>query len=161
MTRFAFLSGSFLLLCATAAFADEPPARKAGLWEITIVVGSDPPRVSRLCLDDATEANLNAKSSDTMKQICSRFEAHRAGNTYTQDSVCRPMRSTQTSHSVMTFKSDSEYTLVSTSHFDPPSMGQTETTTTQTGKWLGACEPDMKPGDMVADGHKMNIGAKP
>jgi hypothetical protein len=46
------------------------------------------------------------------------------------------------------------------SHFDPALFGKTESNSTQTGKWLGACPADMKPGDMLSpNGVKINLNA--
>jgi hypothetical protein len=147
---------AIVALCAPAA-AEDAPLRKAGLWEIaTATAGETPPQVVRMCIDDATERALAAKAKKTVSEICSRAETHREGaDKFVQDSVCN-MGSKQTMHSVMTIKSDSEYSSVATSHFDPPFMGATDQSTTQTARWLGPCGPDMSPGDAMVDGRKIN-----
>jgi hypothetical protein len=153
------LAPLLIVIGFSAARADEPPARKPGLWEVTMSLAGIPP--TRLCVDAASEAEVNAKSFAVVKELCSKFESHRAGAVYTQDSVCKPANSTQTSHKVMTFRTDIEYTLEATTHFDPPFMGRSETKTTQTGKWVGPCGPDMKPGDMLINGNKIHVGGQP
>jgi hypothetical protein len=37
-------------------------------------------------------------------------------------------------------------------------MGKSDSTTTQQAKWIGACPPDMRPGDLVTgNGVKINL----
>lgn len=149
-----------LALVSFAALGDEMPARKPGVWEIASTQSGSPPQVARLCLDAPTEAVLLAKAKATMDAICSRHDTRRSGDVITEDSVCKPVTSQTTTHAVTTLHGDSGYTRISTSHYDPPFMGETEANLTQEGKWLGACGPDMKPGDLLTSGHKMNIGGK-
>ena len=54
---------------------------------------------------------------------------------------------------------NSAYTVKSTSQTDRAPAGMPrDTTTTIEAKWLGACKPDQKPGDIVMPGGiKMNI----
>ena len=43
---------------------------------------------------------------------------------------------------------------------EPALFGKTETSSTQVGKWVGACPADMKAGDVVtANGMKFNLHA--
>jgi Protein of unknown function (DUF3617) len=160
MIRALILANSLLVLTVTA-LADEFPARKAGLWEITTNTGGSSPAVTRLCLDDATETELLKKGNATMNTICSRHEVHRNGNVVTQDSVCRPMSSEVTARAVTTFTGDAAYTTQTTSHYDPPFMGRADQNITQDGKWLGPCGSDMRPGDMIVRGRKLNVLTTP
>ena len=139
------------------ARADAPPTRKPGLWEITTSMKGAP--TTQMCVDAASEATFNAMGAGTMKDTCSKFESHRDGGVYTQDTVCKLMGSTLTSHTVMTAIGDGAYTVEVASHYDPPLMGKTDTTTTIGGKWIGPCGADLKPGDMVINGKKMHPGA--
>jgi len=54
---------------------------------------------------------------------------------------------------------NSTYTVLINSHSDKgPSGKPLDTTTKIEAKWLGACKPDQKPGDIVMPGGmKMNI----
>jgi hypothetical protein len=149
-----------LLITNSVAYADEMPARKPGLWEINTTQSGSPTDVSRLRIDAPTKANLMAKANAATKEICSRHDTHREGDAITEDSVCNPMSSRMTTHAVTTFHGDSAYTRIYTSHYDPPFTGKTETNMTQEGKWLGACEPGMKPGDFFTHGKKLNVGGK-
>jgi len=161
MIRAALILAYSLFVFPAAAFADEFPARKAGLWEITTNTKGSPATVARLCIDDATEAELLKKAKATLDSICSRRDLHRSGNIVTDDTVCRPVSSEVTARSVTTFTGDAAYTTVITSHYDPPFMGRTDQNMTQDGKWLGPCGSDMRPGDMITQGRKLNIGTKP
>src|SRR5579862_5916883 len=159
---FAFrnlMTAGFALAVATVpslARADDPPLRKPGLWEITTSMQGAPK--TQMCVDAASEAKFNAMGAGTMKDTCSQFKSHRDGGVYTQDSVCKLMGSTLTSHTVMTSVSDAEYKVEVASHYDPPLMGKADSTTTIGGKWIGPCGADMKPGDMMVGGQKMHPG---
>jgi len=157
----ARVAGMALIALAIAipavARADDPPSRKPGLWELATSM-KDAPK-TQMCVDATSEATFNAMGAGTMKETCSQVQGHRDGARYTQDSVCKLMGSTLTSHTVMTFVSDAEYTVEVASHYDPPLMGKADSTTTMNGKWIGPCGADMKPGDMMVNGMKLHPGA--
>lgn len=161
MIRLTVLLTAALILPATTTRADEYPARKPGLWEITTDPKDPRPMVARLCIDAATEADLLKKGQATKAEICSRQDVHRTGNVLTVDSVCRPMSSEVTSRSVTTYTGDATYSTVITSHFNPPFMGKTDSITTQEAKWLGPCGADMQPGDMIVGGQRLRAAAAP
>ncbi|MGO9673683.1 MAG: DUF3617 domain-containing protein [Methylocella sp.] len=161
MIRKALIFAAPLFAMQAAAFADEVPARKPGLWEIATSQNGSPPDVARLCLDAATESELLGKAKATTAEICSRHEIHRDGDVITDDSVCRPTKSETTSHSVTTLNGDSAYTTVITAHDNPPFMGRADSTTKQDAKWLGPCGADMKPGDLLTHGRKLHITGTP
>ena len=78
---------------------------------------------------------------------------------YVSDSVCGMAGVTVTSHAEITGDFNSAYTVKSTSHTEGGVGGAPrDSTTTIEAKWLGACKPDQKPGDiMMPGGMKMNI----
>lgn len=142
----------FVPLTVTAAAAnDDPPGRKPGLWEVTIERGSKV-QTMQACVDAASEAASLVKGKQTLAEICSRFESHLDGAVYTQDTACKLMGSVQTSRTVMTVVSDEARETVITSRYDPPMMGKASDQTKQTNRWLGPCGPDMKPGQLKANG---------
>ena len=63
------------------------------------------------------------------------------------------------SHSEITGDFNSAYTVKTTSHSEGgPSGLPRDATTTIEAKWLGACKPDQKPGDIVMPGGiKINV----
>ncbi len=63
-----------------------------------------------------------------------------------------------TSHSEITGDFNSAYTVKTTAHSDHGVAGIKDATTTIEAKWLGACKPDQKPGDIVMPGgFKLNV----
>ncbi len=161
MIRSTPLIAALLAVLPVGAIADEYPPRKPGLWEITMTNKGDPPMVTQMCIDAASEAAMTKRGEATMARICSRNEVHRSGNVYTSDSVCHPVSSETTSHTVTTYHGDASYTVVSTIHHNPPLMGHADQEMSQEAKWLGPCGADMKPGDMIVNGQKMRMGGIP
>ena len=150
-----------VLIFAACVHADEaPPPRKPGLWEMTMTPDAGATKTMRLCLDESFEKQLMSKGADKA-DACSRHDTHRQGGAFVMNSVCLIMGSQQTAHSVTTFDGDSAYTTVIEANFDPPFLGKTGTKLAQTGKWLGECGPDLKPGDMVVNGVKVEAPARP
>jgi hypothetical protein len=64
-----------------------------------------------------------------------------------------------TSHSEIVGDFNSAYTVNSTSHSDKGPGGKPlDTVTKIEAKWVGACKPDQRPGDIVMPGGmKMNV----
>jgi uncharacterized protein DUF3617 len=157
---FASAAVTLALTSATYASADEFPARRAGLWEVTISSpGSQAAANSaKICIDEATESALMSLAGATSKKLCSRLDIHFDGAEGMIDSVCKFGTSTQTSHSRIVFNGDSAYHVETTAHYDPPLYGKTEGSMIDDAKWTGPCPDDMKPGDMVTStGIRMHI----
>ena len=78
---------------------------------------------------------------------------------YVSDSVCSVGGMSITSHSEIVGDFNSAYSVTSTSHTERGASGPPRDTTTKIeAKWLGACKPDQKPGDIVMPGgFKLNI----
>jgi hypothetical protein len=135
---------------ALAAAADFPE-HKPGLWEMTITTAGSPsgPITERICLDASTDQLLYKFSAGMNKKMCSKMEMHGSGGKVVVDTVCHIANTTATGHSVTTFVGNTATHTEASSHYEPAMMGKTDTTSTQGGKWLGACPADMKPGDLV------------
>lgn len=162
MLRLMLSLATSLVALAPAAYADEFPPRKPGLWEITMSSEQAPPEVTRTCIDAAFEAKMHAMGNTDTAGLCSRHDTQRSGNTVTGDSVCRVGSSQVTSHTVTTLTDDTAYTMVMMAHYDPPMFGgRADSKMTQEAKWLGPCGADMQPGDMIIHGQKMHIPAMP
>jgi hypothetical protein len=160
--RLAFGLASCLLasLPAPAVDAAELPVRKAGLWEMKIVkTGAVPEMTMQHCTDEATDKQMSTAFSPMSKEICSKNEVQQTATGYATDSVCSVAGISMTSHSDITGDFNSAYTIKSTSHREGGSAGvPRDPTTTIEAKWLGACKPDQKPGDIVMPGgFKLNI----
>ena len=165
MTRqhLAFCSaiGLAALLPSLDARAVEMPVRKPGLWEMKMVrAGSPAPDVTmQHCTDETTDKEMNSAGSPVGKDICSRQDIQKTATGYVTDSVCGVAGMSITSHAEITGDFNSAYTVKSTSHSaGGPAGVPRDSTTVIEAKWLGACKPDQKPGDiMMPGGMKMNI----
>ncbi len=148
-------------LPAPAARAVEMPVRKAGLWELKMVNSSSPlPQMTmQHCTDETTDKAMTDAASPMAKEMCSKQDLQKTATGYVSDSVCKVGAMSITSHSETTGDFNSAYSVKSTSHSEGgPSGAPRETTTTIEAKWLGACKPDQKPGDIVMPGgFKMNV----
>jgi hypothetical protein len=164
MTReLAALVLGLCLLTAPAdhARADDLPVRKAGLWEIKMVkTGSPLPEMTmQHCTDETIDKEMNSMVSPMAKQICTKQDIRKTATGYATDSVCSVAGVSIASHSDITGDFNSAYTVATTSHGDLGSKGAPRDTVTRIeAKWLGACKPDQKPGDIVMPGgFKLNV----
>ncbi|MFO1057451.1 MAG: DUF3617 family protein [Dongiaceae bacterium] len=154
------LAAAAAALAAAAAVAGDFPARKPGLWEITItgVGGTKKPLTAKLCLDQATSDALIGQGMAQAKSQCSKREVHFSGSTGTFDSICKFSTVTVTSHGTIVFTGDDAYRTISTMHYDPPMHGKADASVQSDGKWVSPCPADMKPGDMItATGARINV----
>jgi Protein of unknown function (DUF3617) len=166
MTRKPGVLGFGLCLLAAAsagsAGAEDLPIRKAGLWEIKMVrTGSPLPSLTmQHCTDETTDKDMNNMVSPMAKQICSRQDVQKTATGYLGDSVCSIGGISVSSHSEISGDFNSAYTVTTTSHSELDSKGvPRDTVTKMEAKWLGACKPDQKPGDIVmpGGGFKLNV----
>ena len=163
MTRqlFSLCLASCLLASLPPARAEELPVRKAGLWEMKIVkadVGL-PQMTMQHCTDETTEREMSAVFSPMSKEVCARQDLKKTATGYVGDYECTVGGVALTSHSEITGDFDSAFTVKSTSHRERGPNGQPhDATTVIEAKWLGACKPDQKPGDIVMPGgFKLNV----
>jgi hypothetical protein len=149
-----------ILLPALRAGAAELPLRKAGLWEMKMVrSGSPMPEMTmQHCTDETTDKDMSTASSPMSKEICSKRDVQQTATGYVSDSVCSVAGVSMTTHSEITGDFNSAYTVKTTAHSDHGVAGIKDATTTIEAKWLGACKPDQKPGDIVMPGgFKLNV----
>jgi hypothetical protein len=155
--------GAFVLavLPVLDAGAAETPVRKPGLWEMKIVrTGMPLPELTmQHCTDEATDKEMNTGLAPAAKEICSKHEIQKTATGYVSDSVCTIGSASITSHADITGDFNSAYSVKTTSHTEHgPTALPADATTMIEAKWLGACKPDQKPGDMVMPGgFKLNI----
>ena len=143
-----------------AAGADQLPIRKAGLWEITMVrTGSPMPAITmQHCTDATTDRAMNGMASPMTQQTCSKQDIRKTATGYATDSVCTVAGRTITSHSEVTGDFNSAYTVATVSHSEGGPAAARDTTSKIEAKWIGACKPDQKPGDVVMPGgQKVNV----
>jgi hypothetical protein len=150
------------LLPAGPAAADELPIRKSGLWEMKVVrVGTSTPDMTmQQCTDAATDREMSTAISPLSKEACAKKDIVKTATGYVSDSVCSVAGASITSHGEIVGDFNSAYTLKTTSHSEGapiPAMNGDHATTVE-AKWLGACKPDQKPGDIVMPGGmKINL----
>jgi hypothetical protein len=153
--------GAGLLALSPAAFAEDLPIRKAGLWEmkITKVGGSVPEMTMQHCTDPTTDKELNNSVSPLAKQICSKQDVVKTATGYVSDSVCSVAGVSMTTHAEIVGDFNSGYTVTSTTHSDKGVTGQPlDATTRILAKWMGDCQPGQKPGDiLMPGGFKLNV----
>jgi len=149
------------LLPANDAGAVELPVRKAGLWEMKVVrAGSPVPDMTmQHCTDETTDKMMSDTVSPMGKEMCSKQDIQKTATGYVSDSVCGVAGMSITSHAEITGDFNSAYTVRSSSHSERgPAGAPRDSTTTIEAKWLGACKPDQKAGDiMMPGGMKMNV----
>jgi hypothetical protein len=160
---FALASCCLLALSPTGrAAADELPIRKAGLWEMKVVrAGSPMPEMTmQQCTDESTDKEMSTAFSPMSKEACSKKDIVKTATGYVSDSVCSMAGATITAHGEIVGDFNSGYTVKSTSHSEggPIAAMNGDHVTTIEAKWLGACKPDQKPGDIVMPGGmKINL----
>ena len=154
----AVLASCCFTCIAASAWANDMPARKPGLWEVSMHMdtANAPTEVTKLCLDAATDAAMQGLASTSSS--CSKKEMRRDGDVVTSNSVCKFGGTEMTSQAVATFSGDTAYHVEIKTQYKPPMMGRGESTMTQDAKWVGACPADMRPGDVIApNGMRMNM----
>ena len=148
-------------LPAPDAGAVEMPVRKAGLWELKMVrTGSPMPEMTmQHCTDESTDKEMSSTFSPMAKDMCSKQDIQKTATGYVTDSVCSVAGASMTSHSDIVGDFNSAYTIKITSHSGGgPAGPPRDSTMTVEAKWLGACKPGQKPGDIVMPGgFKLNI----
>lgn len=151
------------LACAAQASALDMPARKAGLWELKMAFadGTLPARVMQQCIDAASDKLMNTGFGGGAQENCAKQDVQNVGGTMVIDSICKFGAATTTSHAVVTGKFDSAYSIdiTSTRQGAPaPGMPATGSThMTMEAKWLGPCAAGQRPGDVITNGHTINM----
>ena len=150
------------LLPALDAGAVEMPLRKAGLWEMKMVrTGSPLPEMTmQHCTDATTDKEMATSFSPMSKEVCSKQrypDRPRPATSPIPSAASAGM--SMTSHAEISGDFNSAYTVKTTAHSERGPAGvPRDTTMTIEAKWLGACKPDQKPGDIVMPGgFKLNI----
>src|SRR6201746_855990 len=141
-------------MSALAASAIEMPTRKAGLWEMKMVrTGSPLPGMTmHHCTDETTDKAMGSTFSPMSKDICSKNDIQKTATGYVTDSVCTVGGISVTSHSETTGDFNSAYAVKVTSHSQGGPSGPRDNNMTVQAKWLCACKPNQKPGDILITG---------
>ncbi len=151
-----------IALAAAPAGASDYPARKPGLWELTTKDDlGGAPQVAQHCVDAASDQALQQLGKGMAQQMCADVKASREGDKYIIESTCAMSpKNKMHNRSVLSGNFQSAYREDTETRFDPPMMGIKSTRSRMEARWLGACKPGQKPGDVILDnGMKINLSA--
>jgi hypothetical protein len=163
LSTFAIAISLFCGVSSTALAADPFPPRKPGLWEMGINPGEGiPPQKISQCIDKDTDAKLqeNVMSGPGASgaEKCSKHEFKAVAGGYKMHSECQFAGTTAISDGTFTGDFNSEYKADISITYAPPIFGQASGKVTMSGKWVGECPANMKPGDMkMANGKIVNL----
>jgi len=149
------LAAALLAAGSAARATDEFPKLKAGLWQVNMTSGKadgHPARVSTLCLDDTVQREMYKMSTGMAAGMCAKHELKVAGNKVTTIANCDLGITKMQSLAVMTLTGNTAYHTEARATFEPPLNGARESTTLIDGKYVGACKPGQRPGDMTLPG---------
>ncbi len=135
--------------------AGDLPKRKPGLWEIKIVSDTgrgEEPLVSQHCIDEKTDHLMPQQAQGMMKAECRKETVRNEGGKTIAESVCVFGGTTTTTKAIFSGDFSSNYRGDIHSTYSPPMMGMKEARSTLEAKWLGACKPGLKPGDVIMPG---------
>jgi hypothetical protein len=145
---------------ATCALAQDYPKLKPGLWEMERAAASSANQPNRMtmCLDDSVQKEMFDMGSGAMQGMCSKHDFKLSGNRGTGDFVCDIGGSRMRSKSTMVLSGNTGYRTEIHTTYDPPFMGQNESTTVLTARYVGACKQGQRPGDIVLpNGQTLNM----
>lgn len=151
----AVLAAACVLGLLLAFGAGAHPKRKPGLWEVRSAgVEAFGMPATRFCVGERTDtAQSHLDRSTGARGSCSLGEFVRAGDAWVAESVCREGRSTVVSRAIATGDFESEYRIDTVVVHSPAGAGgRREDREAVVARWLGPCEPDQRPGDLVIPG---------
>ena len=150
---------SLSLLSSGPAAAADIPTLKSGLWEVTRSGGgAQGKNVTTMCLDEATQAQMRDFGLGMAKDMCSKNDMRNEGNRLLTNATCNLGNTVMKTQSVMTFTNANSYHTEINASYDPPMFNMKESKTVLDGKWMGACKPGQKPGDMTLEnGQTVNM----
>jgi hypothetical protein len=149
-----------LAMATQPALAQDFPKLKPGLWEMerSAERGAQHPNRMTMCLDDTVQKEMFDMGAGAMKGMCSKHEFKMSGNRGTGDFICDFGGSRMHSKSTMQMTGNTGYRTEIHTTYDPPFMGQRETTTVLTARHIGACKAGQRPGDMILpNGQTLNV----
>lgn len=143
-----------LSILSTFAFAaPNMPARKPGLWEISMQMPNLPqPMVSQQCIDEKTDNLMQQRGQEHAQQQCSKNTVRNEGSQVVVDSECQFDKTTATTHAVFSGDFKSAYRGEINTTYAPPMHGMASSRQTLSAKWLGPCKAGQKPGDVIMPG---------
>jgi hypothetical protein len=166
------MRSSVLLAALTVAFAAsslaasppfDMPKRKSGLWEMTVhPAGAPAPgATAKQCVDQKSDDVMRNQAREAKAQLdkdCSKQDWKQVSGGWEFESVCTFAGTKHTTKGTLTGSMDSGYKMVMDAQYDPPMNGIATNHMEMEAKWIGACPPDMRPGDMIMpSGARVNV----
>ncbi len=153
MQFFLLFIALFVMSGPALGASSDVSKRKSGLWEIKMsnpkVKGA---QAMQQCIDEKTDDLMKNKMAGTEKQSCSKNEMRREADKLVAESTCKFDGSTAKTRAVFTGQFDSAYKADIKTAYEPPFHGMRESSAVIEAKWLGACKPGQKPGDISIPG---------
>lgn len=154
----------FTLLSLTIIFsskfasANELPDIKKGLWEIETVLDGQSEGKTLQCMDKNTTRDIMAASTKLLGNSCSEVKTTKKSSDYHSDLECDLGGSKMKSNSILSGDFKSNFKVVAETSFNPPFLGQSNSKSISSAKYLGDCKEGMVPGDAILpDGTKVNL----
>lgn len=135
-----------------AQSVDDLPKRQPGLWELktTLAEMGGFTNTFQICIDEEFDDLMDTQGDEDTD--CSEQTVRREGNRVFVDAVCRIDGTTATLRGVFEGDFSSQYTGQIKTTYDPPMQAMSTTHLTLEGRWLSACLPGQKAGDVVLQG---------
>ncbi len=150
-----FILALLILAFAAISYAapNNMPKRKPGLWEIKMQSPEmEMAMISQHCIDEKTDNLLQQQGRAQSSQKCSNSSVRKEGDKIIVESECQYEGRTARTKAVFSGDFSQHYRGEIHTTYTPPLHNIKSSTQTFKGKWLGACKPGQKPGDVVIPG---------
>lgn len=144
----ALLTGACAL---PAGAADDLPKRDPGVWEMKTALAEmgGMGMTMQTCVDDSVDELFVQPDDDSQ---CTDQSYRREGNRVIFQATCRVEGSTARISGVFSGDFRRSYRGEIKTTYTPPLEGMASTTMTMDARWLGACKPGQRPGDVIMMG---------
>ncbi len=157
----AVLIAALLLAAAGSAAALEPPARKPGLWRLSVSTAPGTPgHEYDQCIDAATDAKLRDSAGNTQ---CRKPEWRRDSDALVGETDCQYRNGPTHVVTRITGDPESDYKveITQTQLTRPGGNSAAPKPLLLSAHWLGACRPGQAPGDVfTTDGRPITPPSK-
>ena len=146
----AGIASSFM--SASLAHAQEFPARKPGLWQVTTTFDANKPFQAKYCVDEKTDRQLQQQANGARSSGCKPGRFSKEGSAFIFEQECTVGDQLMQTRTVTTGDFQSRMRSEGTMKYTPPKNDKGISKVVSEAKWSGACPSDWQPGDMELDG---------